>query len=130
VGGVLGKLTKGVSTVLSKLDERQQKKEYYNISTFGNIEELGRIASDTASLLTLYYKEQIEFIDTSRKISGSNIFNEKCHWIKDGFIDFRPEEKEEMAVVLVAEYITAWIIGALKGGEKFFILTDPLPQQL
>jgi hypothetical protein len=130
VGGVLEKVTKGVSTVLSKLDERQQKKEYYNISTFGNIEELGRIASDTASLVTLYYKEQIQLIDTSRKISGSNIFNEKCHWIKDVFIDFRPEEKEEMAVVLVAEYITAWIIGTLKGGEKNFVLTDPLPQQL
>ncbi len=53
MGGVLEKVTKGVSTVLSKLDERQQKKEYYNISTFGNIEELGRIASDTASLVTL-----------------------------------------------------------------------------
>ena len=116
--------------MLSKIDEKKQKKEYDNISTFGNIEELGRIASDTASLLTLYYKEQIELIDTASKIKGSNFLNDKIKWIKDALIDVRPEEKEEMPVVIVAEYITAWIIEILRQGKKHLNVIEPLPQQL
>jgi hypothetical protein len=130
VGPILEGVKSTIGVVLSKLDEKQQKKEYYNISTLGNIEELGRIASDTASLLTLYYKEQIQSIDTSSKIIGSNIFNDKVSWIKNVLIDVRPEGKEEMSVVIVAEYVTAWVMETLKGSTKNLVLTEPLPQQL
>ena len=101
-----------------------------NISTFGNIEEVGRLASDTATLVTLYYKEQIQSIDVSTKIKGSNIFNHATSWIKNVLIDVWPEGKEEMPVVLVAEYVTGWIIETLKAGKKKLNPIDPLPQQL
>ena len=96
----------------------------------GSIEELERLASDTAGMMTLYYREQIQSIDTKEKIKGSNIFNDKIKWIKDVFVDVRPESSEEMAVVIVAEYITAWIIDALKAGKKEIKPSEPLPQQL
>ncbi|CAF3833000.1 unnamed protein product [Adineta steineri] len=122
-------ITKGLlSPVLSKLDERQQKKEFHNISTLGNIEELRRIASETAGLVTLYYNEQIQSIDTSQKIQGSNMFNEQLHWLKQIY-DVRPETSEEMTVVMVAEYVTAWIIDGLKVGTNI-IPTEPIPPQL
>ena len=127
---ILGAIRSTVSTVLLKLDQKQQNKEYYNISTLGNIEELGRLASDTASLLTLYYKEQIQSIDTLSKIEGSNIFNDKISWIKDVFIDVRPEGYKQMPVVRVAEYITAWIMETLKGGKQKVDPKESLPQQL
>ncbi|CAF4957170.1 unnamed protein product, partial [Rotaria sp. Silwood1] len=117
-----------LSRVLSKLDEKKQKKERYNISTLGNIEELGRAASETAGLVTLYYKEQIQSIDTSRKIKGSNVFNDKIKWIKDVFVDVRPEEAEKMSVIIVAEYVVAWIIDDLKSGKPNH--TEPLAEQL
>ena len=130
VGPAVEKVKSAISGVLSKLDEKKQKKEYYNITTMGNIMELGQIATDTASLLTLYYREQIQSIDVSRKIKGSNILNGKTQWIKNVLIDVRPEEAEEMPVVLVAEYVTGWVIEALKAGKKKLVLTEPLPQQL
>jgi hypothetical protein len=104
--------------------------EYYNISTLGNYEELGRLATDTASLVTLYYKEQIQSIDTSSKIEGSNIFNDKIKWIKDNFVDVRPEGDKEMPVIIVDEYVTAWIVGTALGGRKNLDLNEPIPQQL
>ena len=119
-----------VSHVLSRIDETIQRKEYYNISTLGNIEELGRIATDTASLLTLYYKEQIQSIDTSGKIKAGGIFDGKINWIRELFIDVRPEKKEDLPVIVVAEYITAWVMKALKGGEKDFKEKESLSQQL
>ena len=120
-----------VSGVLSKLDEKAQKKEWDNISTLGNIGELDRAASDTAGLMTLYFREQIQSIDSSGKIRGSNMFNDKIKWIKDVFVDVRPEANDEMAVIMVAEYVTAWIIDALKAGKEQGIKkNEPLPQQL
>lgn len=114
--------------MLSKLDEKQQKREWHNISTLGNIEELRHIASETAGLVTLYYNEQIQSIDASKKIKGSNIFNDQIHWLKQIY-NVRPESSEEMAVVLVAEYVTAWIIDGLKVGTEI-IPTESVPQQL
>lgn len=125
---VTGVVRVAIGTIVSKMNEKEQKKEFYNISTLGNIEELGRIASDTASLLTLYYKDQIHSIDRTSKIKG-NVFNEKIRWINDTIIECRPEEQEEMVVVIVAEYITAWVIKILR--EKTNLnLDEPLPQQL
>ena len=115
--------------MLSKLNEKEQKKEWHNISTLGNIEELRRIASDTAGLLTLYYREQIQFIDSSQKIKGSNAVNDTVHSVKRVY-DARPESFEEMAVVMVAEYVTTWIIDELKLGRDKIDPTEPLPQQL
>ncbi|CAF2738176.1 unnamed protein product [Rotaria sp. Silwood2] len=115
--------------VLSKLNEKEQKKEWYNISTLGNVEELRRISSDTAGLVTLYYREQIQSIDPLQKIKGSNVFNDKMQWLKQVY-DVRPESSEEIAVVMVAEYVTAWIIDGLKAGKDKIIPTEPLPQQL
>lgn len=115
--------------VLSKLNEKEQKKEWHNISTLGNIEELRRIASDTAGLLTLYYREQIQSIDSSQKIKGNNVINDTIHSLKQ-VCDVRPESSEEMAVVIVAEYVTTWIIDELKLGREKIDPAEPLPQQL
>jgi phage-related protein len=115
--------------VLSKLNRKEQKKEWHNISTLGNIEELRRIASDTAGLVTLYYREQIQCIDSSQKIKGSNVVNDTINSLKHVY-DIHPESAEEMAVVMVAEYITAWIIDELKLGKAKIDPTEPLPQQL
>lgn len=95
----------------------------------GNIEELRRIASDTAGLVTLYYREQIQSIDSSQKIIGSNIINDTVNAFKQVY-DVRPESAEEMAVVMVAEYINTWIIDELKLGNNRIDPTKPLPQQL
>lgn len=100
-----------------KLDEKTQKQERYTISKLGNLEELDRFASDTAAWITLYYKEQIESIDTSQKIKGSSIFSEMIKSMKDIAIKVRPERNEEIPVIIVAEYIVAWIIDALKSGK-------------
>jgi len=127
VGVLISNLKAAISPVLSKLNEKEQKQEWDNISTFGNIEELNRIASDTAGILTLYYREQLESIDTSKKIKGSNMFNDKVRWIKDFIIDVRPESREELAVVIVADYIASWIIDALKVGTKNIDPNQSLP---
>ncbi|UJR18190.1 hypothetical protein I4U23_005091 [Adineta vaga] len=122
-------ITKGIlSPLLSKLDEKQQRKEWHNISTLGNIEELKRIASETAGLLTLYYHEQIISIDPLQRIKGSYVFNDKLQWLKQIY-NVRPEGSEDMAVVLVAEYVTAWLIDGLKIGTEI-IPTEAVPQQL
>lgn len=127
--GLVAKVTKGVvSSALSKLDGKQQKREWQNMSTFGNIEELRRIASETAGLVTLYYNEQIQSIDPSQKIKGGNIFNDKVNWLNQIY-DVRPENSEDMAIVLVAEYVTAWIIDGLKMGTEIDP-TEPISQQL
>ncbi|CAF1023290.1 unnamed protein product [Rotaria sp. Silwood1] len=115
--------------MISKLNEKEQKKEWYNISILGNIEELRRIASDTAGLVTLYYREQIQSIDPFKKIKGSNVFNDKMCWLKQAY-DVRPENSEEIAVIMVAEYVTAWIIDGIKTGKDKIVPTEPLPQQL
>ena len=96
--------------VLSKLDKNEQKKEWQNFSTLGNIEELRRIASDTAGLLALYYREQIQSIDSLQTINSNS-----C---------------AAMAVVTVAEYVTTWIIDELKLGKQRINPTEPLPHQL
>lgn len=119
-------INKGIlSPILSKLDEKQQKREWYNISTLGNIEELRRVASKTAGLVTLYYNEQIQSIDGSQKIKGSNIFNDQVHWLKQIY-NVLPENAERMIVVMVAEYVTAWIVDSLKVGTEI-IPTEPSP---
>lgn len=115
--------------VLSKVNEKEQKTEWHNISNLGNIEELTRVASDTAGLITLYYREQIQIIDPWRKIKGSNAFSDKLHILKRAY-DVRPEAPEERAIVLAAEYILTWIIDALKLGKEKIDPTEPLPQQL
>ena len=119
-----------LSPVLSKLDEKEQKKEWQNISTLGNIEELNRVASDTATLLTLYYREQVEAIDSSEKVRGWNIFNREIHWLQAVFVDMRSEDSEATGVVMTAEYVTAWVIEALRAGKREIIPSEPLPHQL
>ncbi|CAF3259126.1 unnamed protein product [Rotaria sp. Silwood2] len=126
---IIIKPTKAIlSGILSKLDEKKQKLERYNILTYGSVEELRRAASEAAGLVTLYYKEQIQSIDTFRKIEGSNVFNDKIQWIKDVFIAVRPEKPEEIPVIIVAEYVVAWMIDGLKSGKPN--RTEPLAQQL
>ena len=115
--------------VLCRLNEKEQRKEWNHISTLGNIEELNRIASETAGLLTLYYREQIESIDPLQKIKGSNGLSDKISWWKQMY-DVRPESAEEKAIVMVADYITAWIIDGLKPGKDQIISTESVSQQL
>ncbi|CAF4286255.1 unnamed protein product, partial [Adineta steineri] len=130
-GSLLKPATYVTDQIVSKLNQKQQKKEFYNISVLGNFEELQCAASDTAALLTLYYKQQIESIDTQTRITGSNIFNDQVYWIKEVFLNVRPESDTEKAVVIVAEYITACLLDALKtGGHKDIISTVPLSEQL
>lgn len=119
-----------LSPILSKLDEEEQRKEWHNILTLGNIEELSRVASDTAGLVTLYYREQIASIDPSEKIESSDMFNSKADWIRDLFYNIRSANSKTMAVVMVAEYVSAWIIEALKAGQNYIIPTESLPHQL
>ncbi len=116
--------------ILSRLNEVEQKQEWYNISTMGNIEEIDRLASDTAGILTLYYKEQIQSIENTSKLTGINPYNDQLKWIKDVFMDVRAETAEEIPVVIVADYITAWMIDALKVDRKEIKPDKPLPQQL
>ncbi|CAF1406975.1 unnamed protein product, partial [Didymodactylos carnosus] len=134
IGPILDAIKFPVRKGLEKLDEKRQKKEWYNISTLGSIEELQRTASNTAGLLTLYYQHQIELIDTSGKIKGSNFFGTFMKETKEKVINVRPEEVHEMAVSLVAEHILEWIIESLKSGKDEnnhkFIRSKPLAQQL
>ncbi|CAF1342571.1 unnamed protein product [Adineta steineri] len=119
-----------LADILSKLNQTEQKQEWYNISTIGTVGEIKRLASDTAGFMTLYYKEQIQSIDTSCKITGTSPYNDQFQWIKDVFINIPGETAEEIPVIVVADYVTAWIIHALKVDRKEIKLDKPLPQQL
>jgi hypothetical protein len=120
-----------LSNILSKLNQKKQKQEWYNISTIGTIVEINRLASDTSGFMTLYYKEQIQSIDMSCKITGTSPFNDQFRWIRDIFVNISDETAEEIpAVIIVADYVTAWIIHALKADRKEIKLDKPLSQQL
>ena len=119
-----------LTSVLSRLDEKEQKEEWYNISTMGQIEEVNRIATETAGLMTLYYKEQIQSIESASKIQGMNPYNDQLKWIRDIFTDLPTETAGESAVVIVADYVTAWIIDALKADRKQIKSGKPLSHQL
>jgi hypothetical protein len=80
--------------------------------------------------MTLYYKEQIQSIDMSCKITGTSPYNDQLHWIRDVFINISDETAEESPIIIVADYVTAWIIHALKADRKEIKLDKPLPQQL
>ena len=127
---ILSAVKETFAEILSKLNQIEQKQEWYNISTIGTIGEINRLASDTAGLMTLYYKEQIQSIDTSCKITGTNPFSDQFNWIKDVFINIPDESAEEIPIVIIADYITAWIIHVLKANRKEIKLDKPLPQQL
>ncbi|UJR24252.1 hypothetical protein I4U23_027219 [Adineta vaga] len=127
---ILSAVKETFNKILSKLNQKEQKQEYDNISTIGTIAEINRIASDTAGLMTLYYKEQIQSIDTSCKITGTNPYNDQFNWIKDIFINIPDETTEDIPIVFIADYITAWIIHVLKANRKEIKLDKPLAQQL
>ncbi|UJR18742.1 hypothetical protein I4U23_005648 [Adineta vaga] len=127
---ILSAVKETFNKILSKLNQKEQKQEYDNISTIGTIAEIKRIASDTAGLMTLYYKEQIQSIDTSCKITGTNPYNDQFNWIKDIFINIPDETTEDIPIVIIADYITAWIIHVIKVNKKEIQLDKPLPQQL
>ena len=114
---------------LSKLNEKEQKKEWHHISTLGNVEELNRIASETAGRLTLYYREQIESIDPSQKIQGNNASSDKTGWLKE-VCGVRPQSSPDKAIVMVADYVTAWILDGLKPGKEQIRSTESVSQQL
>ncbi|CAF3949858.1 unnamed protein product, partial [Rotaria sordida] len=124
---VKGKLPEISSRVNEKLQKNQ---EWYNLATMENIVEVDRLASDTARIMTFYYKEQIQSINSTCKIKGITPYNNQLEWIKDVFIDVRSERVEEIPVVIVADYVTAWIIDALKVDRKEIKPDQPLPQQL
>jgi hypothetical protein len=118
-----------LAPALSKINEKEQKKEWHNISTLGNVEELTRIASDTAGMITLYYREQIQLIDPWTKIKGSNAFADKIYSLKQLY-DVRPEASDQIAIVMVAEYITTWIIDSLKLTKDDNNTMESIPQKL
>ncbi|CAF4741467.1 unnamed protein product [Rotaria socialis] len=130
-GSILKPIKTFTNFFVGKLNEREQKREFYNISTLGNIEELQRVASDTAALLTLYYKQQIESIDALTKIKSSNFLTQKVHALKENFLDFHPEKKDEKAVIIVALYVINWLIETLKTAKGREIVSNiPLSEQL
>ncbi|CAF5189708.1 unnamed protein product, partial [Rotaria magnacalcarata] len=80
---------------------------------------------------TLYYKQQIESIDALTKIKSSNFVTQKVHAIKENFLDFHPEKKEEKAVIIVALYVINWLIETLKTAKGREIVSNiPLSEQL
>ncbi len=79
-------------------------------------------------MLTLYYSQQIQIIDTDVQIKSTNIFNDNIHWLKQIY-NVRPEDPREMPVIMVAEYVTAWIIDGLKANSNINV-TEPIPPQL
>ena len=107
-----------------------QKLEFQNITNFGNIEELNRIASDTAGMLTLYYREQITMIDPSQLIPAPRADNGILEWLKSASIGAHAGNTNEMSVVVVADYITGWLLTALKAGRNQIRPYQPIPQQL
>ncbi|CAF1144913.1 unnamed protein product [Rotaria magnacalcarata] len=128
-------LKQTATSIVSVIDKTKQNKEYRNISTLGNIQYLHNAATNCAALLTLYYKEQIELIDVSRKVVGNNVLASFFTWTKNK-LDGKPNEN---AIVLVAEYAVAWMIDELKEGEreveknvkvKNFVPNEPLGDQL
>lgn len=127
---IMSTVKETLTSVLSRLNEKEQKEEWYNISTMGHIEEVNRIATETAGMMTLYYKDQIQSIESDRKIEGMNPYNDQLKWIPAIFTDLPSETAEESAVVIVSEYVTAWIIDALKADRKEIKSDKPLSQQL
>ncbi|CAF3738531.1 unnamed protein product [Rotaria sordida] len=107
-------LKQSLTSIISVIDKTKQNKEYRNISTLGNLQHLQNAATNSAGLLTLYYKEQVDLIDRDKKVEGSNILATFFSWTNKT-LDGKPNEN---AVTLVAEYAVAWIIDALKEGEK------------
>ncbi|CAF1036863.1 unnamed protein product [Didymodactylos carnosus] len=129
-------LKQTVTSIVSVVDKTKQKKEYRNISTLGNIEYLQKAATNSAGLLTLYYKEQLDSIDMSKKVEGNHRLATFFTWANNK-LDGKPSEN---AIVLVAEYAVAWIIDALKEGDRQdkdktgrirnFVPNQPLADQL
>ncbi|CAF0735650.1 unnamed protein product [Adineta steineri] len=128
-------LKQATTNIVSIIDKTKQNKEYRNISTLGNLQQLQNAATNAAGLLTLYYKEQVELIDIKKKVEGSNKLATFFSW-SNKILDGKPDEN---AIVLVAEYAVAWIIDALKEGErkdkdkqkiKNFVRNQPLADQL
>ncbi|CAF1073909.1 unnamed protein product [Adineta ricciae] len=127
---IVNAVKESFADILSKLNEKQQKQEWFNMSTIGSIGEINRIASDTAGFLTLYYKEQIQSIDANCKMKGINPYNDQFNWIRDVFTNIPDETTEEIPVIIVADYVTAWIIHVLKVNRKEIQVDEPLSQQL
>lgn len=88
-----------------------------------------RIRSSSIGYSKSVDTQQIQSIAASKKIRKPDIFNRAIHWIKDNLIVDRPEEEKQLPVVIVAEYITVWVMDALKGGKKHLESHEPIPQQ-
>ncbi|CAF1164342.1 unnamed protein product [Didymodactylos carnosus] len=84
-------LKQTVTSIVSVVDKTKQKKEYRNISTLGNIEYLQKAATNSAGLLTLYYKEQLDSIDMSKKVEGNHRLATFFTWANNK-LDGKPSE--------------------------------------
>lgn len=114
VGSFMGPIKSATQSLVETVDKRRQKAEWYNISVLGNIEELQKAASTTAGLLTLYYNQQIQLIDTaSSKIRGSNMLSTAVSTVST-LIEGSPEPEDQRTIVLIAEFIAEFIIDILK----------------
>ena len=127
---ILKRLKSTLIPDLSRLNKQKQAKELLSLTTLGNIQELDRIAADTAGLLTLYYREQLTIVASSQRIRNDIATNGMLKWLKDVFIDTHSGSDEEMSVIILADYITGWILDALKAGKGRIRPYEPISQQL
>jgi hypothetical protein len=118
VGTFMSPIKNATKWLVETLDKKHQKAEWYNISVLGNIEELQKAASTTAGLLTLYYNQQIQLIDTtSSKTNGSNFFSTVVAKTTE-FIEGSPEPESERTIVLTAEFFVELITDTLKSQDR------------
>lgn len=111
-------------------NDRMMNKQLDAISTFNEFSVLDQLAADTAGLITLYYKEQIQNIDHEHKIIRKNVYTDEYGWFNNIFFGSKNRNEKESPAIIVADYITAWIIHILKH-EKHNLSSDkPLAEQL
>ena len=123
-------MTEASNDARSKMSDKEQKEESHTITTMGNIERVNRLASDTAGLMTLYYKEQIQSLESEYQVARISPYSDEFRWITNILIDVTDEKTKDSPPIIVADYITAWIIHALKVDRDQIRLDKPLPLQL
>ncbi|CAF1411813.1 unnamed protein product [Rotaria sordida] len=107
-----------VTRMVEAMDKRRQRSQWYNISILGNIEELQKAATTTAGLLTLYYNQQIEAIDTqSTAVKGSNLVSTGVAKIRQT-VEGSPEPKNERTIVMVAQFIVEFLVDILTSQDR------------
>ncbi|CAF3161141.1 unnamed protein product [Rotaria sp. Silwood2] len=136
---ITGPIKYAVTRIVEAVGKKRQRSQWYNISILGNIEELQKAATTTAGLLTLYYNQQIQAIDTqSTAVKGSNAVSTVVAKAKK-IVEGSPEPENERTIVMVAQFIVEFLVSILTlqnrqdGSEKKtnqIVKDKPLAEQL